>query len=276
MCARIAIVGCGYLGAALGAVLAREGHDCLGTTTTPQRADEIGRLGVRPAVVRLDEIDRLRELLADREVAYLTMAPGRRRQPAPSAYRAVYVDGVRAILEAGAGSSIRKYVYTSSTRVYGQDDGGLVDESSPTDPPDEDGRILVQAERLLLDGAARWDATATVLRLGGIWGPDRDPAERVLVLAGTEQSGGEAYVNLVHRDDAVAALRACLTSDYHGVLNCVGGAAITRRELYDRLLSAAGCQAIRWTTPGAGRRGKRVRNDEIRRLLGGELRFRAV
>lgn len=275
MGARIAIVGCGYLGAALGAVLAGEGHDCVGTTTTPERAPDIARLGVRPAVVRLDEIDRLRKLLADREVAYLTMAPGRSR-PAPSPYREVYVDGVRAILEAGAGSSIRKYVYTSSTRVYGHNDGSWVDESAPTEPPDEDGRILVQAERLLLDGAARRDATATVLRLGGIWGPDRDPAQRVLGLAGTEQSGGEAYVNLVHRDDAVAALRACLTSDYHGVLNCAGGAAVTRRELYDRLLSAAGRPPIRWTTPGAGPGGKRVRSDEIRRRLGTELRFRAV
>lgn len=259
---KIGIVGCGYVGTALGQRLVAAGHNCIGTTTARTRCAAIEACGIQAAVLRLDEPQRLAASLADREALYLTMAVGRSGQ----AYEQVYLSGIRAVLQA-APATLRHFIYTSSTRVYGQCDGSWVDESSSTEPPSANGRILVQAEQALLDGAVARSATATVMRVGGIHGPLRDPVERVTALAGTSRDDGNVFLNLIHRDDLVQALEACLAARYHGVLNCVSDAPLTRRAYYDGLLADAGCSGVQWSDTDGPPHGKRVRNDLIKQVL---------
>lgn len=262
---RVAVLGCGYVGSALVRRLAHAGHDCVATTTTPERVDAIRRLGAKPTVIRLAETRRLHALLCDREVVVLTAGAG----GAKRSYREVYLDGARSVLRASAETPVGRIVYTSSTGVYGQNDGGWVDETSTTEPSSERGRILVAAERCLLQGAPAMGMTAAVLRLSGIYGPGRDPAERARAQAGRDRSDGDVYVNLIHLDDVVAAIATLVNASFHGVLNLTDDRPATRRERCDPLIAAAGLAPIRWTSespPTA--RGKRVRNDLIKRALG--------
>lgn len=266
----IAIIGCGYVGSALAEKLVEAGHDVVATTTSPERANELGALGVRVAAVEIAEVDRLRTILSDREVVYLTIAPRNRGVD----YRDVYVAGARNVTTAVNEANVRRIIYTSSTRVYGQDDGSWVDETSPTEPADENGRVLVEAERVLLGPEERLEnsRTVTVVRLSGIYGPGRDPAHRIAKLAGTQRSDGDAYVNLIHRDDIVTALVALLSVQHHGALNLSEDQPEPRRVFYDRVLARAGLPPIQWiddSSPGC--RGKRVRSDRIRELLNLEL-----
>ncbi len=289
---RVAIIGCGYVGSALGEALVRDGHDVVGTTTTPTRAEGLRALGIEPEVIELAEVKRLHALLLDREAVYLTVAPRRQGE----CYREVYLAGVKNLLLAVGCTAVKRIVYTSSTRVYGQCDGGWVDESSPTDPRDENGRILLEAEHALLagvgqcggqvgcgvsesaetprglkPGARRDEHTvyATVVRLGGIYGPGRDLVARIRSRAGTQRSDGDTYVNLIHLDDIVSALIALLDVRHHGVLNLTDGQPEPRREFYDRVLSRAGLPPIRWLRGALRTRpGKRVRNALIIDTLG--------
>ena len=265
-----AIIGCGYVGSALGRSLAAGGCDCIGTTTTAAREDEIRMLGVRPVTIQLSEIARLNDLLRDRQVVFLTVAAGRTRR----SYRQVYVDGIKHLLQAATGTAVRRVVYTSSTSVYGQDDGGWVDERSPTEPNTENGRVLLEAETCLLDGSQRGGIVTTVLRLSGIYGPGRDPAYRVARQAGQERTDGEVYLNLIHLDDIVTAMTALLDAKHHGFLNLSDDRPTTRREYYDRLIASAGLPPIQWTT-GDTRLGcgKRVRNTLIKRTLNLTLKY---
>jgi len=272
-CEKVAIVGCGYVGSALGSALARVGADVVGTTTSPHRTAELRAIGIRPLVLEHADVRRLHEALADREAVCLTVAPKRRGQD----YREVYPAGVRNLLAAVAGTPVRRIIYTSSTRVYGQNDGSWVDERSPTEPADENGRILLEAERALLDGAAAFggDAhvTASVVRLVGIYGPGRDPTLRIRAAAGTERTDGDANVNLIHVEDIVAALLTLLTVPHHGILNLADDQPEQRRAYYDRVLSRAGLPPIRWASPGGPPvLGKRIRNDAIKRTLNLALR----
>lgn len=270
---RVAIVGCGYVGSALGGALVADGHDVLGTTTSDERHEELSQLGIRPAVARVEDVDRLKTLLADRDTVYLAVAAGGRSRD----YRSVYLAGVRNVLQAIGGSRVCHVVYTSSTSVYGQDDGSWVDEDSPTEPLTENGRVLVEAEHTLLDGTRAAGITGTVLRLSGIVGPGRGPANRVVHYAGQVRTDGEGYVNLIHRDDIVAALRRLLDVPYHGVLNLSDDAPVTRRAYYDRLIAEARVPPIEWRAPEqSDGRGKRVRNDRIKTVLGLHLRHPAV
>ena len=111
-------------------------------------------------------------------------------------------------------------------------------------------------------------ASATVVRLSGIYGPGRDPAKRIRSLAGTELTGGDVYVNMVHLDDIIAALEALLDLPHHGVLNLSDDCPTTRREFYDRTIAEGGLEPIRWLPgPAPPNLGKRVRNDLIKRTL---------
>ena len=59
-------------------------------------------------------------------------------------YREVYVNGSRNLIEWLGAASPKKFVYTSSTSVYGQTDGSLVKEDSVTEPASETSKLLVE------------------------------------------------------------------------------------------------------------------------------------
>ncbi len=288
---RVAIIGCGYVGSALGETLARGGHDVVGTTRSADRAAELQRLGIRHEIAEIADQQRLREIFADRDAVYLTVAPRRHGEQ----YHETFLRGVRTLLAAARSTPVRRIIYTSSTRVYGQDDGSWVDESSPTEPRDEPGLVLLEAERALLNGAGglatglapsaapRNEAPggsqpvnrdgermvcATVVRLGGIYGPGRDSTRRILASAGTRREDGDRYINMIHLEDIVAALAALLDVRHHGVLNLSDDEPALRCEYYDRVLSQAGLPPICWVRgDGPVSRGKRIRNDLIKRTL---------
>ena len=100
----------------------------IGTTTRPRRVGDLEARGIKPAVIDVADESGLHTLLSDRQAVYLTIAPKARRQD----YSAVYLAGVRNLAQAAEDTAVSRFVYTSSTRVYGQDDGSWVDESSPT------------------------------------------------------------------------------------------------------------------------------------------------
>ncbi len=275
---RVAIIGCGYVGTALGRALADDGHDVVGTTTTPARAEDLRAEGIRPIVLEMADTDGMRELLQDRDAAVMCVAAGRKR----SSYRQVYLEGAVHLLSAAKGTPIRRIIYTSSTRVYGQDDGSWVNESSPTQPADENGRILLETEQALLHigapadrlGGNSIEAYTTVLRLGGIWGYGRDLVSRIRTLAGSRRDDGDGFVNLIHRDDVVAATGALLLANHDGVLNLCDNKPTTRREFYDRILCEERLPPIEWITPSSPPRlGKRVSNRRIIETLGLKLAF---
>lgn len=103
-----------------------------------------------------------------------------------------------------------RFVYLSTTGVYGDHRGGEVDESMPLTPSTDRARHRVAAERLLARWAGVNDVTLVVLRVPGIYGPGRLGLERIRegmpVLDESEAGPG----NRIHVDDLVSAIRAAL------------------------------------------------------------------
>ena len=198
---RVLIAGCGYVGTALGLQLAAAGHTVIGLRRDPEGLPD----PIEPFAADLRHPQTLAGLPEVDAVAITVSADGRDEE----AYRAAYLDGPATLLGAldGRGADI-PVVFTSSTAVYGQDDGSWVDEDSPTEPGRFSGRIMLAAESQIHD----WPSGGTALRLGGIYGPGRT---RLVdsVRDGTAICVEEAvsYTNRIHRDDAAAALAHVLT-----------------------------------------------------------------
>jgi nucleoside-diphosphate-sugar epimerase len=270
------IVGCGYLGQRLGARLVRDGGRVFGTVRSPGRAGEIAGLGIEPViadVLRPETIDRLPE--AER-VFY---AVGFDRS-AGAAMREVYVQGLQNVLDR-LPSSVRRLVYASSTGVYGQAGGESVDEGSPTDPPHESGRVVLEAEGRVRTWADSRGASAVVLRFAGLYGPGRI-VRRALLERGEPIPGDpEKFLNLVHNDDAAQAAAAALDADAPEPIYLVADdRPVTRREYYAVAARIIGAPGPRFEPPRPGSvesardaTSKRVDNRRMKAGLGVVLRY---
>jgi nucleoside-diphosphate-sugar epimerase len=200
--ARVLIAGCGYVGAALGALLDRESHAVFGLR---RRAGALP-WGVRPIEADLVIPSTLRDLPPQLDFVFFMAAPAGRDD---ALYRTLYVDGLGNLIDALVEQKQRpkRIFFTSSTSVYGQKDGEWVDESSPTEPASFAGRRLLEAEALLQGGPF----PATVVRFGGIYGPRRTGlVERLRNGRAVYQEEPPRYTNRIHRDDCAGALHHLL------------------------------------------------------------------
>lgn len=248
---RVLVAGCGYVGSELARRLVGAGHDVWGLRRTPRELPD----GVRPLAGDVTDPSTL-ALPDGVEALVYAVSPGQRDE---AAYRAVYVDGLDHVL-AAVGAPVRRLLFVSSTAVYGQIDGSIVDEDSPTEPASFSGHVLLQGE------ARAHAADGTVLRLAGIYGPGRT---RLIdeVRAGTATyPPGDVHTNRIHRDDCAGALAHLLTLDRPApVYIGVDDDPAPRREVLTWLAERLGAPAPREAPDRRTRGGdKRCSNARLR------------
>jgi len=199
---RVAILGCGYVGLELGRQLQPD-HEAVGVRRSEaglEAIEDAGFEAVRADVTDPDDLARVPD--AD-WVVFAASSGGR----GAGAAREVYVEGQRTVLEAFADREDppERYVYTSSTGVYGDHGGDWVDEGTPLDPTTPKTEVLVEAERIARETFPERGIAGQVVRFAGLYGPERYRLERYL--EGPVTAG---YLNMVHRDDAAGAVRFLL------------------------------------------------------------------
>ena len=259
------VVGCGYLGERVARVW-REAGDEVYATTRGHRADGLSRTGLRPIVMDVTQGPMLGALP---EVDTVVFAVGLARRSGATMFD-LHVAGLRAVLDALPGSTGR-VIYASSTGVYAQNAGEWVDETSVCEPVREGGMACLSGERLLIAHAR--GRNALVLRLAGLYGPGRVPRSAD-VTAGRPIAGSpDAYLNLIHVEDAaravVAAAALGTVADRTYVVS--DGHPPTRAK-YLRLLATRLGAAPPVFAGGSGL-GKRVRNDRAVHELGLRLQY---
>lgn len=265
---RILIAGCGYIGQATADLLHERGWNVEGWTASAQSA---GQLSAKPYPVRAVDITNPAAVSAgggefDAVIQCASTGGG----DAPE-YRRVYLGGVRNLLHTFPSARL---VFASSTSVYAQQHGDIVDETSPADPTHEKGRILRETEELVLS------RHGIVARLAGIYGPGRSFLLRKFLTGQTVVLDREQdrFINQAHREDIVSALfllaeqRASLGGQ---IFNVVDSQPIRTRETY-QWLSAHLQQPLRTGKIAAQRKrgdsNKRVSNMKLR-ALGWEPRY---
>jgi nucleoside-diphosphate-sugar epimerase len=182
---RLLLVGNGYLGRQIVRVFQERGWETMTVTRSGGDGSLACDVGNRAAVERLPAAD------------FIVHCASSGRGGA-EAYRHVHVDGCRNLTEKFPGTPL---LFTSSSSVYAQADGSLVREDSPTNPERETGRLLLEAERIILG------ANGVVARLSGIYGPGRSVIlNNFLNGAAVIEEDGRRFLNQIHRDDAARAV----------------------------------------------------------------------
>ncbi|MEF8771978.1 SDR family oxidoreductase [Halodesulfurarchaeum sp.] len=205
---RICIVGCGYVGLELASQLADHNHDVTGVRRSESGLKTVESVSPNVDAVQADvtKPETLAALPDVDTVVFAASAGGR----GADAARNVYVEGLKNVIEAYGTrqSSPDRLVYTSSTGVYGDHDGAWVDEETAIDPTTEKTRVLANAESVALEMTEDYGKSGTVVRFGGLYGPERYRLERYL--KGPVTAGS---LNMVHRVDAAGTIRYLLSEE---------------------------------------------------------------
>lgn len=262
----VAVIGAGYLGRPLALALPRP------VIAVSRHADpSTWPSGHVPSDIHLHALDLLTaptaaitDALAPARSLVVCIAAGRTQDR-----RAVYLDGTRRLLTACAHLPLARVVYTSSTSAL-PDRDGWIDDDEPVRPDDPRGQVQRDAEDLVRTHceAAGWPWL--ILRLAGLYGPDRELFRLYREAPDAELPGdGMQATNLVHRDDALAACLAALAlaPQHSAIVNVCDDDHRPRRSMFAALARAAGRPEPRWQLPPGPLRGKQVRNDRMKQLL---------
>ncbi|MGA3266308.1 MAG: SDR family oxidoreductase [Verrucomicrobiota bacterium] len=270
------IVGCGYVGVPLGVELARLGHEVYGVRRNAAAATELAAAGIRALTGDVTRSETLAALPREYDWVINCVAAGGDAE----SYRRVYRQGMRHLLEWLAPAPPKKFVYTSSTSVYGQTDGSQVKETSPTEPVAETARVLVETEKLLLEAATRNKFPAIILRVAGIYGPERGHwFKQFLKNEARIEGDGSRWLNMIHRDDVVGCIVAALKSGRPGeIYNAVDDEPVSQANFFQWLAATVGKYpppSVPEDTAEAAKRGatnKRVLNRKLKMELGYQFR----
>lgn len=268
---KVLVIGCGYVGLPLGAEMARQGHEVFGLRRGA--AADLPHAGITPLTADISDLSTLAPLPSQYDWVVNCVASS---GGGAADYRRVYLEGTRNILQWLAPHPPRKFVYTSSTSVYAQNDGSTVDEASETAPAAETGKVLVETERLLVQAAREQGFPAVVLRLAGIYGPGRGYWFRQFLAGEAVIEGrGDRVLNMIHRDDVIGAILAALERGRPGeVYNAADNEPVTQLGFFKWLAekrSAPLPPSVPENPDALRRRGasnKRVSNRKLREELG--------
>lgn len=263
---RLVIFGCGYLGSAVARAAQGAGMRVEALTRNPEKAETLRAAGLTQVVVADLASDAWHgTIAAGADFVVNTVSSG-----GPESYRHSYVDGMRSILDwAGQGSvPAGTLLYTSSTSVYPQGGGVIVDETAEAPGGTPNGMIIRESEKLLDVAPAAVRIRHFILRLAGLYGPGRHHLlDQLRAGALTLNGSGEPRLNVAHRDDIVAAILACLQAPAEvtgGVFNVADLAPGTRNEV------------VRWLSEQIGRAAPGFDGTSTRRRAGAPVPDRII
>lgn len=205
---RILVVGCGDVGLRLAAQLAPRVR-LLALTSSPERRPELRARGLAPLQ---GDLDAPRSLLRLAGLAHSVVHLAPPASDAPEAWwRDLRTQALLRVLRLR--TPPRALVYGSTSGVYGDCGGELVTEARLVHPRTPRAQRRVDAERQLRWFGRGAGVRTSVLRIPGIYAPDRPggtPRERLLKGTPVLRAEEDVYTNHIHADDLARALAAAL------------------------------------------------------------------
>ena len=260
--------GHGFTAAALARRLAPQGWRLCGTTRDPGKLSEVEAQGVTPILWPGTDP---RPALAEATHLLLSAAPDQNGDPVIAEFGSDI---------AQLAPNLEWVGYLSTTGVYGDHDGGWVDETTPLTPATRRGHHRVMAE-------AQWQALGLplhIFRLAGIYGPGRGPFAKVRAGTARRIVKENQVFSRIHVEDIAQALLASIDRPNPGAVYniCDDDPAPPQdvlsyaAELLGTTLPPEEDYATAEMTPMARSfyaESKRVRNDRIKSELGVTLLY---
>ena len=226
---RLLILGCGDVGMRL-LPLVRERFRVFAVTSNPERCGQLRAAGAIPMIADLDMPHTLRRLSGlARHVVHL--AP-----PQSEGLQDTRTRHLAAVLPPGA-----RVVYVSTTGVYGDCGGALIDETRTVAPHNARARRRVDAEQVLRAWALRAGGGVSILRVPGIYARERLPLRRLEQGTPALLADEDVFTNHIHADDLARIVAAALYRGLPGrVYHAVDDTHMKMADYFDTVADAFG------------------------------------
>ena len=271
------VVGCGYVGTRLACQYREQGEAVTGIVRSDAGVARLEQLGIKG----------LRYDLAAGDIGDLGLAEARVFHFAPPPGSGVQDTRTRHLVDVFERyGHPRRVVYISTTGVYGDCAGAWIDETHPVAPIAARSQRRLDAEETLRRWSAASGRDLVILRVAGIYGPDRLPLERLRAGAPMVRPEDSPYTNRIHVDDLVAACIAAMERAPSGALyNACDGHPSTMTDYFLDVAAAAGLPSppLIGLEEAADRlsegmlsylsESRRLRNDRLREGLGVVFRY---
>lgn len=265
------IVGRGYLGERVVKLWHDAGENVHVVTRSAERAKEFTAQGCHPIVADVCDPMSLDNLPC---VDTVLFAVGYDRSSIHSIEQ-VYAQGLANVI-AALPADTGRVIYISTTGVYGPARGEWVDEETPTNPERAGGQASLAAEQVLASHPL--GKHSIILRLAGIYGPNRIPYLEQLRAGEPLAVPSEGWLNLIHVEDAASIVVA---AEQWATVNpivdgpevfCVSdGQPVLRGDYYREVARLIGAAEPQFVTPDpASPAAQRARSDKrisIRKLI---------
>ena len=217
---------------------------------------------------QLDLFEPIQTKFDDIDYVIYTATPSSRTA---SAYQDAYVKGVQNLLNALNHQHLTHFIYVSSTSVYAQNSGEIVDETSPASPSSFSGEAIVAGEQLI---TALLAEKSTCVRFGGIYGNQRSRLIRDVEAGVTLNSDTLTYTNRIHEQDCIALLMWLVEHRASGkqlepIYIATDGVHPTKTQVYQYIAQQLSLPEHVKLTPSQGQpkvTGKRCNNQALKQL----------
>jgi nucleoside-diphosphate-sugar epimerase len=204
------IVGCGDMGRRVAALCRQAGESVFGLARSEKSAARLVANGIQVVSGDLADPTGLQDLPTAAADIYYFAPPPNEGETDPQ---------VGHFLAAIAPAALpAKVVLISTTAVYGDCKGRWITEAQPVNPQTARGKRRLDAERQLRAWSARTGVPVVILRVGGIYGPQRLPLARLRQGLPILHEAESPYTNRIHEDDLA---RICVAAAERGVAGAV-------------------------------------------------------
>jgi len=211
--AEIIILGAGWLGKPLCHYFTKKKYRVEGTSRAPSAEPFM-------KVFTLEGQQLVHDLTLT-EAYWVCAIPPRASDPESS-----YLSMLDEALNLAKTMKCKGFLLCSSTGVYAEKDGRYDETGTLAAPTSRRIQVLQEAEQKVLSAGGK------ILRLAGLVGPQREPGQ--FVAGKVLRSSAQALVNMVHRDDVIAAIDVVLSNwrEARDIYNVCYPAHPTRFEYY--------------------------------------------
>ncbi|MGB5676553.1 MAG: SDR family oxidoreductase [Gammaproteobacteria bacterium] len=194
--ASILIAGCGMTGAEVARSLVDSGHHVYGLKRHPP-TDERDINYIKADLTSSADLEAIHVKI---DLVVYILSPDDRSE---QSYRDVFERGVHNVLQVFTQqSAATRFIFISSTSVYGQMNGEWVDENSITEPKSVTAKIILNAERAFLANSRR----NCVIRFSGIYGRGKSYLLDAVANSREVQYEPPCYTNRIHWQDCVRVI----------------------------------------------------------------------
>jgi nucleoside-diphosphate-sugar epimerase len=218
---KIAVIGAGWLGLPLAKALQADGHAVTATSTTAQGVTKLEAQGLSAKQLKIGPKGGAELSATDILVVTLPLKGDQDEARAT----------IGQIAKLAKAAEAQHVIYISSTAVYPDCNGEVTEEDAADIPSTHTGLHILLLEKHL---TGEVNCPLTILRLGGLFGPGRQPGR---FLSGKKVvPGPHSPVNMTHLDDAIGSVRQVISRPFpktDAIYNVVAQDHPTRKTFYD-------------------------------------------